>query len=153
MHHSFHHHHYHHLNFTRPSRQESTRNHAISLSFFSFQVNDFNADLNLIVLEVVTAISKMGTFNPSYFTELLTDSGEFNTRAPTKHQLKQKFHGWRQKLRTLAEGLASLIQSSHYKSLSFKRQLEIAYISIAGEIEKHITDEYARKYKRENIFL
>ena len=108
-------------------------------------MNDFNADLNLIILEIVTAISKMGTFNPSYFTELLSDSGEFNNRPATTHQLKEKFHGWREKLRTIVAALAALKQSPYYRSLSFKRQLEMAYVQIAGEIEKHITDIYARK--------
>ncbi|CAB3999777.1 Hypothetical predicted protein [Paramuricea clavata] len=118
---------------------------------FKNKVNNFNADLNLIVLEIVTAISKMRTFNPGFFRELLSDSGEFNNRPATKHQLKEKFHGWRDKLRTIVAALAALKRSPYYRSLSFKRQLEMAYVQIAGEIEKHITDIYAQNALREMV--
>ncbi len=90
----------------------------------------------------------METFNPNYFAELLSDSGEFNTRSETKHKLKETFHGWRDKLSTIVSSLADYKKSSYYISLSFTRQLEIAYIHISGEIEKHVTDTYAGNYCR-----
>ena len=116
----------------------------IIISFLS-QVLHFNGNLDLIVLEIVTAISKMGTYNPSYYTELLSDSGEFNSRAPTKNKLKQKFHGWREKLDAMTEALKSLKQSPYYKSIRFQRQLNMAYEQIFGMIEKYINGHHARK--------
>ena len=109
-------------------------------------MHNFNEDLNFIVLEIVTAISKMAQFNPSYYTELLSDSTEFNTRPATKNQLKEKFHGWRDKLETNVKALAALKTSSYYQSISMKRQLEMAYTQIQGEVEQLITDIYACKY-------
>ena len=109
------------------------------------QVNKFNANLNLIILEIVMAITKMATFNPSYYNDLLSDAGEFNTRPSTKHNLKEKFHSSRERLTSTMEALEALKKSSPYKRLNFKRQLEMSYIQIKGELEKHVKNIHARK--------
>ena len=108
-------------------------------------MKNFNADLNFITLEIVMAISKMAKFNPRYHTELLSDSTEFNNRPATKNQLKEKFHGWRDKLETNVKALEALKQSSYYESISKKRQLEMAYTQIQGVVEQLISDIYACK--------
>lgn len=89
----------------------------------------------------------METYNPSYQNELLSDAGEFNNRPATKNNLKEKFHSWRSRFESMNEALEALKKLSHYRSISSKRQLEMAYSQIAGEIEKYVDDEFARKYE------